>query len=148
MKKSILLLFSSALLLSSCGNKQQPESQPVVNAVDSLSATIDSNNAQAPIDVAGTYKGVLPTASAGGMEVTIVLTDSTYTKDVKYLGQKNAKPFNTKGTFTRSEDGAIVTLNDEDKPNQYAVEDGALRQLDIDGNKIEGQLADQYVLKK
>ena len=147
MKKSVLLLFS-VVLLSSCGNKQQTDSQESSTNTDSTTTVIDSHNSQNSLDIAGVYKGVLPTASAGGMEVTINLTDSTYTKDLKYLAEKSAKPYNSKGSFSWDKDGSIITLEGEDKPNQYIVEEGALRQLDIEGKKIEGQLADQYILKK
>lgn len=146
MKKSFLLLFSSVLLFS-CNNKQA-DKQESVGGSDSLATVVDDHNARTSLDVAGVYKGVLPTASAGGMEVVINLTDSTYNKDVKYLGEKNSKIYSSKGAFVWSADGSTITLSGEDVPNQYFVEEGALRQLDIEGQKIEGSLADQYVLKK
>ena len=145
MKKSFLLLFSSVLLFS-CNNKQADKQESVGG--DSLTTVVDDHNARTSLDVAGGYKGVLPTASAGGMEVIINLTDSTYSKEFKYLGEKNPKAYASKGVFSWSADGSTITLSGEDAPNQYFVEEGALRQLDIEGKKIEGSLADQYVLKK
>ncbi len=146
MKKNVLLLFS-VVLLSSCGNKQQADNQEPTNNADSTTV-IDSHNSQTSLDIVGTYKGTLSTATAGGMEVTINLTDSTYTKDLKYLAEKSSKPYNSKGSFSWDKDGSVITLNGEDKPNQYKVEEGALRALDIEGKIIEGKLADQYILKK
>lgn len=148
MKKIGLLLLVTALLVG-CNSKSQDVKTDGVQAesVDSL-AVVDAHNAQNSLDVAGVYKGVLPTASAGGMEVVINLTDSTYSKEFKYLGEKNPKAYSSKGAFTWSADGSTITLSGEDAPNQYFVEEGALRQLDIEGEKIEGGLADQYILKK
>lgn len=149
MKKIGLFLCAAvAVFLFSCNSKsQEGKADDASVAGDSLPLP-DMHNAQSSLDVAGIYKGVLPTASAGGMEVVVNLTDSTYSKDVKYLGEKNGKTFSTKGAFSWDKDGSIITLNGEDKPNQYFVEEGALRQLDIEGKKIDGNLADQYLLKK
>jgi NlpE N-terminal domain len=45
--------------------------------------------------------------------------------------------------------GSIITLTGiKNKPNEYFVGENKLIQLDIDGNKITGSLADKYILKK
>lgn len=154
MKKIGLLLCAAiAVCLLGCDNlgckrrSQEGKADNTSAVTDSLPLP-DMHNAQSALDVAGVYKGVLPTASSGGMEVVINLTDSTYSKDLKYLGEKSGKVFNSKGSFSWDKSGSIITLNGEDKPNQYFVEEGALRQLDIEGKKIDGNLADQYLLKK
>jgi uncharacterized lipoprotein NlpE involved in copper resistance len=36
----------------------------------------------------------------------------------------------------------------KDSPNRYLVGENTLTQLDMEGNKITGNMADQYVLKK
>lgn len=145
MKKTTFLLL--AVVMFSCNNKPKPETDIDLASLTDTLEVADTHNAQNSLDVKGAYKGTLPTASGEGMEITIVLEDSTYTKDVTYVG-KNNKPYSSKGKYAWDKTGRIVTLSGEDKPNQYFVEENALRQLDIDGNRIVGEMGDDYVLRK
>lgn len=151
MKKAGLFLFAGVLLfMVSCNNKPKTEVAEVGEAVivtDSITQP-DESNARTSLDYAGSYKGVLPAADAEGMDVVIVLTDSTYTKTIKYLGKKDSKATTTKGKYSWTPNGSVIILEGEDKPNEYFVQEGSLRQLDTNGNKIEGSLAEAYVLKK
>lgn len=147
MKKIILFAFASVLLVS-CKTETKPQ-QPIeaISVATETTPPADSHNAKNSLDYMGTYKGVLPTASGQGMEVTVNLTDSTYTKDELYVGKK-LKPIQTKGSYTWNEEGNTITLTNAEKPNQYFVSEGKLTHLDMDGNKITGDNADKYVLSK
>lgn len=154
MKKSFIVLFAAVFLASCGGNKEnKAETEEVVTlttevvvASDTLGLP-DESNAQNALDYVGTYKGVLPTASGSGMDVTITLSDTTYTKDVAYVGKKD-KPTQTTGAYKWDSTGTIITLEGEEKPNQYFVGENTLTQLDVDGKKITGDIASQYMLKK
>ncbi|NDW10602.1 copper resistance protein NlpE [Dysgonomonas sp. 520] len=143
--KKIVFLFATVFLLASCNNgaKQSPTT---TTPVDSATTAPDIHNARNSLDYKGTYKGVLPGANSE-MEVTIVLTDSTYTKDVIYKDKK-AKPFSSKGSYSWDDAGTTITLAGEDKPNQYAVGENKLTQLDVDGKPITGELSEMFILKK
>lgn len=148
MKKGIILLFSLALL--SCNNKSQQAEQADSNTlqgIDTATVVSDEHNAMNSLDYKGVYKGVLPTASGSGMEVMIQLADSTYDKKVLYVG-KGDKPFYTKGAYSWNKEGNTITLQGEDKPNQYFVGENTLTQLDVDGNKIKGEIEEEYILRK
>ena len=69
---------------------------------------------------------------------------------MEYLG-KDSTVFRQNGSFVWNEAENEVTLkSDEDTPeaNRYLVEEDTLLQLDRDGNRIQGELADHYKLKK
>ncbi len=147
MKKGIVLLF--ALALFSCNNKPKEGivEGAVLEGADTITVVDDEHNAMNSLDYEGVYKGVLPTASGSGMDVVIELSDSTYNKKVLYVG-KGDKAINTKGTYSWNKEGNTITLEGEDKPNQYFVGENTLTQLDIDGNKIKGEIEEDYILRK
>ena len=96
----------------------------------------------------GTYTGKIPTASGEGMIVSITLSDSTYVKSTEYVNKKNSKS-EEKGKYTWNAAGNTIILDGvKDAPNQYFVGENTLTQLDMEGNKITGDMADLYILKK
>lgn len=109
---------------------------------------VDGATAQNSLDVVGIYKGVLPCADCEGMETTIELkNDSTYSRLIKYLGKKE-NSFTASGKWTWV-NGFIINLGSiKEGPNQYFVAEGKLIQLDMSGNRITGELAAKYELKK
>ena len=103
---------------------------------------------QTSIDWAGTYKGVLPCADCEGIETEVVLNDDgTFQQTRTYLG-KDGDPDVSSGSFTWKEDGATVILASGEESTQYWVSEGRIVQLDTEGNKIEGEMAEKYVLPK
>lgn len=147
MKKGIVLIF--ALALFSCNNKPKegPADGAVLEGADTVTVVADEHNAMNSLDYKGVYKGVLPTASGSGMDVMIELSDSTYNKKILYVG-KGDKAIYTKGAYSWNKEGNTITLEGEDKPNQYFVGENTLTQLDIDGNKIKGEIEEDYILRK
>lgn len=106
-------------------------------------------NAKKSIDYVGTYKGVLPCADCEGLEVEIAINENeTFCIKTKYQG-KGEKKYIQKGTFTWNKKGNIIILDDiKNAPNQYFVAKNTITQLDMSGNKIDGSLADEYILSK
>lgn len=146
--KKICLILASIALLASCNSKKEPQEPVEVKAEDTITDAFKAeNNSRLAIDYPGTYKGTLPSASGSGMEVTIVLADSTYTKSTIYVG-KSDKPVEVSGKYTWDETGSKITLEGDEAPNQYQVGENQLFHLDMDGKRIEGNLADQYILVK
>ncbi|MDL2266306.1 copper resistance protein NlpE [Parabacteroides sp. OttesenSCG-928-G07] len=108
----------------------------------------DMHNAQNALDYDGTYIGTLPTASGIGMKVTLALTrNGTYHKSVQYVENAD-KTFESEGKFTWNKEGNTITLEGEEKPNSYFVGENQLFHLDENGNRITGDLADEYRLRK
>ena len=109
----------------------------------------DQHNARNALDYAGTYNGILPCADCEGILTIIELTyEGTYQKNVIYLGKGEEEVYESHGNFVWSEDGNKITLQGTEWANKYFVSENYLVQLDNDGNKITGDLADKYILRK
>ena len=131
-------LFSAFFLMFSllaCNSNQ-----PQVSTGDTSQTSLDWN---------GTYTGITPCADCEGIETSLTLNkDMTYQLSNTYKGKSTDAIIKT-GTFTFNQDGNSITLGSiTDGPSKYAVGENQLTQLDLEGNKITGDLADKYVLKK
>jgi copper homeostasis protein (lipoprotein) len=162
MKKNIFALFAAAAILMACNNETEKQGEatamasPMVAADSTIKdttatpvAAMADNSANA-LDWPGTYKGVVPCADCEGIETTIAIaTDSAYTLTTKYLGKKNAKPAVKKGKFSWNAAGNTITLAGiTNAPSQYLVGENQLIQLDMQGNRITGDMAAKYSLAK
>ncbi len=145
--KSILVAFSLIVTMAACsdgtkrpGRTDGPLPGSLGTALYVAAVSVD--------EVAGTYTGVLPCADCPGIETTLVLkSDETYRLETRYQGKGNESPFVAEGNWALKDDR--VKLKDiKDAPDTYLIEDGYLVQLDMDGKKVEGALAEHYVLKK
>ncbi len=137
-------LFGISLLAVVACNNNQPQTPP------QNVAGIDSNhNAQTSLDWNGTYSGITPCADCEGIETSLTLNkDMTYSLSTRYLG-KSTEPQVTKGNFSFNAGGNTVTLsNVSNGPSQFFVGENQLFQLDLHGNRITGELAEKYILKK
>ncbi|AFL85694.1 putative lipoprotein NlpE involved in copper resistance [Belliella baltica DSM 15883] len=149
----LYLAISCFILLISC-QKSSPTEEIIVD--DALFETEEfseefkeEHNALNSLDYMGVYSGVLPCADCEGIETTIELgSGNSYVKKVIYLGKDNQQIVETGGTFTWNEAGNTITLNEEDMPNQYFVGENILFHLDMEGNRITGELAEKYELRK
>jgi len=101
----------------------------------------------------GVYEGTIPSTSGSGINVRITLNrDYTFEISYEYLGRDNGL-FVASGTFRWDDAGRTITLESRGDspfryPPRYQVGEMFLRQLDIYGNPIEGELWEHYVLQK
>lgn len=143
--KKLFIIVAVIGLMSGCGSNTK-KSQEDISA--GSAQAVDVHNPKNSLGYKGTYTGKMPTAGGEGMLVTIELGDNTFVRKIEYVGKKDS-PFEEKGSYTWNADGNTIILDvDIDSPNQYFVGNNTLTQLDMDGNKITGELADMYVLKK
>ena len=145
MKKSLFLSILIALSCISC--KEEVADSSEFPLLDSTEIATDGHNAKNALDYKGVYYGVLPCADCEGMETTITLTADSYIKEVVYQG-KSKEIVTEKGTFTWNEAGNTITLSGSKAPNQYFVGENDLFHLDVDGNRIVGEMASKYRLQK
>ena len=108
----------------------------------------DMHNSENALDWAGTYEGTLPCADCPGIQLTLTInSDKTYSLQQEYLERDVANA--EKGTFTWNENGSIITLkNEAGREDLYQVGENEIYRLDPDGNRITGEMADLYTLKK
>lgn len=150
MKKTITIL-SLAALIGSCGSKEQKTEEPVLKETDTVKVDNTAVETTAPIPVLH-YAGTLPCADCAGIQTELTLMpDSTWSMHIIY----DKRPAKGPGSNESSEQGKWMMHGDtvhlmgrKDAPSMYIKTDSSLIQLDMKGKKIEGKLADKYILKK
>lgn len=112
---------------------------------------IDYHNVQNSLDWDGVYSGVIPCADCEGIEIELTLTqDMEYKILTRYIGQPN-ESISEKGIFQWKGNNIELqgkTKQSESETTIIKVEENQLRILDLNGNIIEGNLSEQYVLRK
>ncbi len=144
--KNFLLVLLAALAVAAC---QTPEAkkEPAPPAAEQTPPP-DMHNAANALDVIGTYTGTLPCADCEGIETEIQLLDgNAYDIKMTYKG-KSDKPVEHAGAYSWNDAGNTITLDGQEAPNKYFVGENVLFKLDMEGKRIEGNLADKYVLRK
>lgn len=90
----------------------------------------------------GTYQGRLPCTDCDAIVTSLTLdANREYTLKYVYIG-KHARPSSKTGTWELK--GSELNLEGVDY--KYKVESDKLRQLDLSGKEIKGELAERYVL--
>ncbi|MCL1947015.1 MAG: copper resistance protein NlpE [Chitinivibrionia bacterium] len=116
-----------------------------------ISCKTTNNKPEILPDYAGIYTGIIPSAGGDGINVKITLNaDETYTIEYKYIG-KSDSVFSDNGKFIRNTEKDIVIFEKEsenDFTKYYKLGENTLTHLDLDGNIISGEFADNYILKK
>ncbi len=97
-----------------------------------------------PLGLPSVFTGTLPCASCPGID-THLLVDSTGFREVnRYIGEEDGL-FATYGTWETSADSLFLN-SDGGSYKTYLMENDTLRMLDQNGNKIEGDLEENYLL--
>lgn len=148
--KHFLLVTFSAIFLAACSSNTDKTEDATTDTTAAPVSTITGDNSMNSLDWAGVYKGTVPCADCEGIETTITIAnDSSYVLSLNYLGKKGAAPIEKKGTFSWNAAGNTITLNGiTDGANQYLVGENRLIQLDLNGERINGDLAKKYELGK
>ncbi|HMO33678.1 MAG TPA: copper resistance protein NlpE [Lacibacter sp.] len=145
---TIILAF---IFLTACNNNEPAgKKETVLTSADStVPAAPDMHDARTALDWAGTYSGVVPCAGCEGITTTVVLhTDSTYRYTTSYLGKSPAAGVNTEGRWHWLDGNTVELEGITNAPARYHVGENKLFQLDMEGNRITGELADKYILNK
>lgn len=142
-----------ALVVAGCKPPEPDATTPPLAPVTPIaleagaSSPDPAHNARNSLDWQGTYRGVLPCADCEGIETVVSLGgDSAYRIQSRYLGRSDGV-FSEEGRFSWNEAGNTVTLGGAE-PGQYFVAENRLIRLALDGSRITGALADNYVLDK
>lgn len=110
-----------------------------------------ADNSSNTLDWEGIYIGMVPCGDCDGIETVLTLRkDRTYVLETVYRG-RSEEVFRKQGNFTWSKDGNRVQLSGigaNEGPSWYAVGEGKVTQLGMDGERVEGKLAERYVFLK
>ncbi|MDR0874148.1 MAG: copper resistance protein NlpE [Prevotellaceae bacterium] len=143
MRKIVYAASIIAVVLGTVACKPKSGSQTQeIQAIDT------AHNSRNSVNWEGAYKGIIPCADCNGIFVQLTLNeDETYQLIYQYVGKKDA-PSIYSGKFKWDDTGANITLDIKDLPAHYKVGENKLFQLDMEGNRITGKLADKYELTK
>jgi uncharacterized lipoprotein NlpE involved in copper resistance len=109
------------------------------------------DNSMNSVDWPGTYFATLPCGHCEGIETWVTLNkNGRFVLKTHHMGLNDDREEIFTGEFTWDETGSIVTLNGliGGAPGKYKVGENRIWHLDHDGKKIEGDLADRYILLK
>lgn len=150
MKKSALLLVLAATIMFSCKNDQKKEITSEENMDAMVSDVIDEHNSENSLDWAGVYEGTVPCADCEGIKTVLALNeDTTFTLSETYLGKPGEVTKIEKiGNFSWDDSGSEITLKEEGNQRRFKVGENQLMMLDQEGNMIDGQMSDLYILIK
>ncbi|WP_214000583.1 META domain-containing protein [Arsukibacterium sp.] len=131
------------VLLSGC----LPESaRPTDEPVQQQSPT-PADTSQNALDWPGSYQGVLPCADCPGIKMTLQLDANQRYRLTRYYQERADEPEQTEGEFRWSSDGRQIQLDDATN-SQFLVGENRVLLLSPQGERITGELADQYWLDK
>lgn len=111
------------------------------------------HSARNSLDWEGLYIGTMPCADCSGIATSLTLNfDGSYVYEQTYLGSakdgdlKPTNEYKSTGEFIWNSKGDTVTLSEEDDSQQFFVGENVLMMLDVDGNKVQGEMAENYNL--
>jgi heat shock protein HslJ len=106
-----------------------------------------ADNSRTALDWPGTYTGTTPCADCEGIATALTLTfDGKFMLQTRYLG-KSKEIYTQEGIFEWDTDGNRIKLSDVE-PGRYQVGEDKLFQLDQEGKRISGNLAEKYILTR
>jgi uncharacterized lipoprotein NlpE involved in copper resistance len=101
-------------------------------------------------DWPGIYNGFLPCTDCMGVKTTLALNkNNSYVLISQYVG-KSEREFVEKGKFTWGNESntIILTPRNASTTQHYFVDKNMLVQLDNNGKRYTGKLADRYILRR
>lgn len=152
--KKIAVLLLVASFLGSCANSNKSnntESQSSVDTLKNQEIVDTEHTARTSLDYYGEYEGLLPCADCSGIKVKLTLNkDNTFILDTQYQkdGVPEVEPETGKFSWNKEKANTIVLDDVKENYRQFFVAEGHIIVLDTEGNRIEGALADKYILKQ
>ena len=142
--KHISLLSAVSLVLFACQTPSASDNTP-------SDLPDPAHNSKNSLDWSGTYSGVLPSEGGQALRTTITLhSDGTYIfdKQVENTGEPENAAVQV-GELTWQADGSRIVLEklNGGSPN-YLVGENQLIQLDQNGERITGEMADKFTLQR
>ncbi len=141
---SITLVLAVIITLSAC--QKTPEKEQTEDAIETSNQIEEKSNTS---DFYGIYQGIIPCADCEGIKTKItLLKDGSFNRTTEYLG-KSEETFRDKGAFVENNQTSTIKVDLKDGGSQlYEIAENKLYHLDQEGNRITGELADNYMLLK
>jgi uncharacterized membrane protein/uncharacterized lipoprotein NlpE involved in copper resistance len=138
-------IFTSILgiILAACGgNKTAPA------AADSSALLTPAHPDLGAHPPSGSYQGTLPCADCPGIDYQISLYDNNRYKTLMVYRERNhGRPVVDTGTWKIEQDSMVRIILSGQPKQTFLFEDGRLYQLNENGQRVTGALADNYILR-
>ncbi|WP_051287359.1 copper resistance protein NlpE [Algoriphagus mannitolivorans] len=128
---------------------QEKQSSETTESVSG--ATYTGDNSQTSVDWPGTYFAVIPCKSCEGIELWVTLkAEGTFEMKTNYLGLNDAREEIFTGNLVWDVSGSTVSFEGliGNYPGKFKIGENQIWYLDKNGNLMQGELADRYILKK
>ena len=153
---SVYMVFLLTVVFYACQNhgSDTAAADSAVHSHGVVADSAQSEPAQKTItDSVSVYTGILPCADCESVETSLSLySDNRFQLHRLYYGRKSKGPGSNEmtdtGTWMAHGADMIHLQGLKDQPSMYIRTDSSLIQLDMQGKRIEGKLADKYILKK
>ncbi|MFI3185024.1 MAG: copper resistance protein NlpE [Methylococcaceae bacterium] len=123
-------------------------STPVFSATTETNK--DTQHTEKSLEWPGIYYGFIPCADCKGVKTTLALNkNNTYLLITQYVG-RSEREFVEKGKFALGDKSNTIVLTPRNgsTTQQYLVGENSLVQLDNNGNRVSGELANRYILRR
>ena len=100
-----------------------------------------------PAELPASYSGYLPCADCPGISYYLDIDQDGFT-ETSFYEDRNAEPIIKKGEWRVKDDTLTIYKNDEDFKKRFIIDHPELTLLDRSGNRITGELQDQYRLSQ
>lgn len=149
MNHKLLSILLMAFIFTEC-KKNEPAQEVVEIETEPYEVISPTHESKLALDYTGRYEGIVPCADCEGIETVLTLVDTTnFVLETKYLGKPSNDIHKVEGMYNWSEKNNVIRLNGiTDRPNLFFVAENKLIQLDMEGQRISGDLATKYELAK
>jgi len=145
MKNQVTALFFMLFMLFTSGCAHYAQSGDAA-AARPVSA---GDNSMVSLDWEGVYRGVLPCADCRGIETEVTVEQGGRAIVRRTYAGKSERVFTEEGRLTWDAKGRTIAIRLKDGDvSHYLVGENRLVMLDREGNRITGQLAERYILRK
>jgi uncharacterized lipoprotein NlpE involved in copper resistance len=146
--RTVVIILCLAFLVS-CQSVGEGEPN-IEDEMSSQNYDYDSdNNSRNAIDYEGLYSGTIPCADCeGSFTELIIKPNNQFSISTRYLGTGNDEVFSKSGNYRWIDGNRIELIGIESEPNKYFIGENQVWQLDMEGDRITGDLESKYILKK
>lgn len=116
-------------------------------AFNQISKSAQEKAETAPVELPATYFGTIPCASCPGINYQLELTESSFTETMLYIDESD-EPVVNRGDYIIRGDTLVMNPEGNGERNYVLLSDDHAVLLDQAGERITGELADNYILER
>lgn len=116
-------------------------------AFDQIGKSAEEKLPAFTIDLPATYSGTIPCGSCPGIEYSLQLSEDEYTESLFYI-DRDPEPVIINGNWEAKGDSVVLNPEIEQEKKYFLIYQEEAYMLDSNRNKISGEHAEMYRLKR